>query len=74
VLRLVSSRPVTFDRLQNTRLNVASLPTLGAILSSQEDRFEHTDYDSQEALKGPVLVVVKEARNHGGEMCESGLF
>jgi hypothetical protein len=39
--------------------NVASPPTLGASLSSHEDSFERMDYDSQEGLKGTVLVAVK---------------
>jgi hypothetical protein len=73
-LRLASSHPDTFDRLQNTSHNVGSAPTFGPNLSSQESSFGQTEYDSQQVLKGSVLVVVKEARNHGGGMCESGLF
>jgi hypothetical protein len=59
VLRVASSHPDTFDRLQNTSHNVGSAPAFGPNLSSQEGSFEQTEYDSQQVLKGSVLLLSK---------------
>jgi hypothetical protein len=65
--RVVSSHPVTFDRLRSTRLNVVSA-TLGANLVSPEGLIERTVCDGK-ALKGNDLVAVREVQNHDGKMC-----
>src|SRR5882762_656531 len=74
VPRHVSRQPVNFDRLRNTGVNVLSRPTPVANLASREGSIERTNYNSQMQLKGPVPVIVKEARSHGGEMCKSRVF
>src|SRR5712671_1815548 len=52
VLRLVSSHPVTFDRLRNTWLNVASPPALSASLKSQEGSFRTHELRQPRSTEG----------------------
>jgi hypothetical protein len=47
----VSSQPVTFDRLRNSRPNIPSCPNLGANAASQEGSIEHTNCDSHAATE-----------------------
>jgi len=69
VLTLASPHPVTFDRLGNRGVDVASPATFDVNLASQECNLDRTYYGGQKPLKETVSFTVTEARNHGGEMC-----